>query len=305
MLALVEEPLHRRPMMLAGASAVFTPRHILGAALAARASARINPRVGGVPQLGRKLEVAEIRVQPESPLAGYTLDETAIGARTGATVIGQWVGGELVVHDGSELRLEPDGILVAVGSHASIDRLHELAGGAVAMRREGSFVVGGGGEVGRKVAELLRAVGEEVQLINRHPGPEVDLVGEVLDARVLESAGVTQAQAVILALDTGDRQGQSGGKRGAHPPRRRRLRPLDQSGLRPDAGQEAAGPGIPCRRSAVEDPQGRPGRVRRPHALVAEQRKALGLGAEIKDPWVQLIEPILGKHAKQISSDHP
>jgi Trk K+ transport system NAD-binding subunit len=201
-LALVEEPFHRRPMMLAGATAVFTPRHILGAALAARASARIDPRLGGIQQLGRNLEVAEIRVHPRSPLAGRTLDEAAVGARTGATVIGQWVGGELAVSDGSGLRLAADGILVVVGSHASIDRLHDLAGGAVALRREGPFVVGGGGEVGRKVAELLRVVGEEVRLIDRHPGPEVDLVGDVLDGRVLEKAGVKQAQAVILALDT-------------------------------------------------------------------------------------------------------
>jgi len=200
-LALVEEPLHRRPMMLAGATAVFTPRHILGAALAARASARINPRVGGIQQLGRNLEVAEVRVSPQSPLAGHTLDETAIGTRTGATVVGQWVGGEMVVPDGSGLRLEPDGILVVVGSHESIDRLHDLAGGTVTMRREGPFVVGGGGEVGRKVAELLRAVGEEVKLIDRRPGPEVDLVGNMLDARLLEAAGVREAQAVILALD--------------------------------------------------------------------------------------------------------
>ncbi|MFL6193768.1 MAG: potassium channel family protein [Thermoanaerobaculia bacterium] len=201
-LALVEEPFHRRPMMLAGATSVFTPRHILGAALAARASARINPRVGGIQQLGRNLEVAEIRVSPHSPLAGHTLDETAIGTRTGATVVGQWLGGELVVPDGSGLRLEPDGILVVVGSHESIDRLHDLAGGAVALRREGPFIVGGGGEVGRKVAELLLAVGEEVLLIDRQPGRDVDLVGDVLDARLLETAGVKSAQAVILALDT-------------------------------------------------------------------------------------------------------
>ena len=201
-LALVEEPFHRRPMMLAGATAVFTPRHILGAALAARASARINPRVGGVQQLGRNLEVAEIRIHPRSPLAGHTLDETAIGTRTGATVIGEWIGGELVVPDGSGLRLAPDGILVIVGSRASIDRLHDLAGGAVALRREGRFVVGGGGEVGRKVAELLKAVGEEVHLIDRHPGSEVDQVGDVLDVKALEAADVKSAQAVILALDT-------------------------------------------------------------------------------------------------------
>jgi Trk K+ transport system NAD-binding subunit len=201
-LALVEEPFHRRPMMLAGATSVFTPRHILGAALAARASVRINPRVGGVQQLGRNLEVAEVRVHPHSPLAGRTLDESAIGAHTGATVIGQWVGGELEVSDGSGLRLAPDGILVVVGSHGSIDRLHDLAGGAVALRREGPFVVGGGGEVGRKVAELLRVVGEEVRLIDRHPGPEVDQVGDMLDVKTLEAAGVKNAQAVIMALDT-------------------------------------------------------------------------------------------------------
>ena len=51
-LALVEEPFHRKPMMLAGATAVYTPRHILGAALAARASRRISPRVAGVPAAG-------------------------------------------------------------------------------------------------------------------------------------------------------------------------------------------------------------------------------------------------------------
>lgn len=201
-LALVEEPFHRRPMMLAGASAVFTPRHILGAALAARASVRINPRVGGLQQLGRNLEVAEIRVHPESPLAGQTLDQAAIGSRTGATIIGQWVGGELEVSDAGGLVLMPEGILVAVGSQSSIDRLRDLTGGAVNLRREGHFVVGGGGEVGRKVAELLRAVGEEVQLIDRRPGDEVDLVGDVLDARTLETAGAQAAQAVILALDT-------------------------------------------------------------------------------------------------------
>ncbi len=189
-------------MMLAGATAVFTPRHMLGAALAARASTRISPRVAGIQQLGRNLEVAEVRIHPRSPLAGHTLDEAAVGARTGATVIGQWMGGELAVSDGAGLRLTPDGILIVVGSHSSVDRLRDLAGATAAVRQTGAFVVGGGGEVGRKVAELLKAVGEEVRLIDLRPGPEVDIVGDVLDARVLESAGVRDAQAVIFALDT-------------------------------------------------------------------------------------------------------
>jgi Trk K+ transport system NAD-binding subunit len=219
LLALVEDPYHRRPMMLAGATAVFTPRHILGAALAARASARISPRLAGVQQLGRKLQVAEVRVAEQSPLAGMSLAAAEIGARTGATVIGQWRGGELAVPTDGGWRLEPGGILVAVGSHDSIEKLTELAGaGAVRRRRHGHFVVGGYGEVGRKVVELLRTVGEEVRVIERQPAraagaagsetPEVqaiegvDVAGNVLELKVLEAAGVRDAQAVVLALDT-------------------------------------------------------------------------------------------------------
>jgi Trk K+ transport system NAD-binding subunit len=217
-LALVEDPFHRQPMMLAGASAVFTPRHILGAALAARASARINPRLAGVQHLGRNLEVAEVRVAAHSPLAGMSLAETAIGTRTGAKVIGQWLGGELELPGaGDEWRIQPGGILVAVGAHDSIARLTDLAGSGGTLRpREGHFVVGGYGEVGRKVVELLRTVGEEVRVIERRPAAgapagageqpdraeEVDVAGNVLELHVLEAAGVRDAQAVVLALDT-------------------------------------------------------------------------------------------------------
>jgi Trk K+ transport system NAD-binding subunit len=198
--ALVEEPYHRRPMMLAGASAVFTPRHILGAALAARASVRINPQVAGIQQLGRNLEVAELRVTAASPLAGKTLTEVEIGARTGATVIGQWQRGELKTFSSPEARIEAQGTLVAIGSRDSLGRLARLAGER--SRRSGPFVICGFGEVGGKVAELLQVVGEEVKVLDRHAAPGVELVGDVLDARILEAAGVRQAQAVILALSS-------------------------------------------------------------------------------------------------------
>lgn len=201
-LGLVEEPFHRRPMMLAGASAVFTPRHMLGAALAARASDRISPQLDGVQQLGRNLEVAEIRIQPKSSLVGRTLEEAAIGAKTGATVIGQWVGGELQVPADAAVRLEPNGVLVVVGGRENVERLNELATGVVPLRRTGPFVLGGAGEVGRKVAELLREVGEKVFVVDRVQAEGVDLVGDMLDVRVLEAAAVKNAQAVILALDS-------------------------------------------------------------------------------------------------------
>ena len=200
-LALVEDPLHRRPMSLAGADAVFTPRHMLGAALAARASARISPRLAGLQQLGEILEVREIKVAASSTLANATLAEAGVGARTGATVIAQWVGGLLEAEPNASMRLRPNGVLVAAGSSESLEKLEELARGRVELGRRGPFVVGGYGEVGRKVVELLRDAGEEVLVIDRQPHAGVDQVGDVLDPQLLERLEVGESQAVILALD--------------------------------------------------------------------------------------------------------
>ena len=149
-LALVEDPYHREPMILAGASGAYTPRHVLGAALAARASQKVSPTVAGIQHLGHKLQVGEARITRDSVLGSKTLAEANLGQHAGITVIGQWIGGE----------------------------------------------------VGRKVAELLSDAGEETFLIDTQPGPGVNLVGNVLDTQLLKQAGVENVQAIILALNT-------------------------------------------------------------------------------------------------------
>ncbi|MCA9712028.1 MAG: NAD-binding protein, partial [Myxococcales bacterium] len=92
LIALVDEPLHRRPMMLQGATAVYTPLHVQAAALAGLAHGRVASRLTGIQHLGGKLKIGEVRVAPGSALAGQTLAEADIRARTGATIIGQWRG---------------------------------------------------------------------------------------------------------------------------------------------------------------------------------------------------------------------
>ncbi len=200
-LALVEEPFHRRPIQLAGATATYTPRHILGAALAARASRRVSPSVAGHQQLGRRLRLREVLVTRDSTLAGKTLAEVGLGARTGVTVIGQWVGGRLLTPPTAEMRLEPNGILVLVGSEESLERFAQVCTEATPLRQRGPFVVGGFGEVGRKVVQILEDAGEEVRVIDRQQSPGVHVVGDVLDPAVLKRAEVGSAQGVILAVD--------------------------------------------------------------------------------------------------------
>ena len=144
--AFVEDPLHRRPITLAGASAVYGPKHALAAALAAQASSRIS-RIAGLQQLGTRLAVAELRIQRESPVAGVALAEAGIHERTGATIIGQWVRGEFSAQIGSDTVLRPGAIVVAVGSDESIQRLGRLA---TPLALTGPFLVAGFGEVGKQ-----------------------------------------------------------------------------------------------------------------------------------------------------------
>ncbi len=199
-IALVEEPVHRQPMMLAGATAAYSPRHVLGAALAAQARRRLGAVVSGTQQLGRHLHIREVRVGPASLLAGMTPKSADIGRRTGVTVLGQWIGGRLAPTTSGDATIEPNGILVLAGEAANLDAfVSECSGG----EREAAtpVVVAGHGEVGRKVSQLLRDAGEPVRIVDKS-APDADVVGDVLDPSVLERAEVRTAQAVVLALDS-------------------------------------------------------------------------------------------------------
>jgi voltage-gated potassium channel len=78
--ALADDPLYRAPMLRIGATEVFTPSHVLRAALASRASVRIGAPAEGMHRLGSALGIAEFRVHPSSPLAGRRQELRAAGS---------------------------------------------------------------------------------------------------------------------------------------------------------------------------------------------------------------------------------
>lgn len=197
LVALVDEPLHRRPMMLQGATAVYTPRHVQAAALAGLAHGRVAARLSGIQHLGGKLETGELRVHGDSALAGLTLAQADVRRRTGATIIGQWRGGELRVRVPGSTVLEPGAILMAVGSKDALARLGELV---KPLSAQGPFVVLGFGDVGRKVVQFLQDAGERTIVVDRAAGEGVDVVGDALDPAVLRRAGLLEARAAILAV---------------------------------------------------------------------------------------------------------
>ena len=195
--ALADNPLYRPPMLKVGASAVFTPTHVLGGALGARASTRISPPAEGLHLLGEQVEVGEFRVRPDSPLAGQLLGDLHLRERHGVTVIGQWRGGRFATAKGPDTRIVPGAILVAVGAHANLAQVGRLA---APLRRSGPIVVAGYGTVGGKVVEMLRDARELTIVIDEQLAPGVDVVGNVLEHATLERADVRGASAVVLAL---------------------------------------------------------------------------------------------------------
>jgi len=197
----VEDPNHRKAMELAGATAAYTPRHIVAAALAAHASDRISPRVPGVEQI-KGVERREIRVPATSPIAGKTLAESRIGAESGAIVVGIWSRSKLLTNCAGGTRIEPGSVLELIGDADALEAAATMIGGRY-LRNSGPYLMAGFGEVGRKVHELLTDAGEEVRVIDRVEGPDV-FVGDVLDPWVLERAGLSDSRAVILALNSDD-----------------------------------------------------------------------------------------------------
>jgi Trk K+ transport system NAD-binding subunit len=200
--AFVEEPAHRKPMELAGATAAYTPRHIVAAALAAHASDQINPRLPGLSALPF-LERRELRIPPSSPVAGLSLGVSNIGEATGAIVVGQWLRSRLDARCNASMVIQPGSILELVGDATSLDRAAAMIGSHF-LRRTGPYLIAGFGEVGRKVHELLTDAGEDVRVVEREARQGVDVAGNVLDPSVLESAALRECRALVLALDSDD-----------------------------------------------------------------------------------------------------
>jgi Trk K+ transport system NAD-binding subunit len=195
--ALADDPLYRYPMIQIGATEVFTPAHVLGAALASQASIRISPPAEGMHLLGTKIGMAEFRVRAQSPLAGKTLGELKLRERHGVSLIGQWLGGVFTTTKGPQTVVEPGAILVAVGTHANLEVVERMA---MPIRRAGPIVLAGLGAVGLKVREMLIDAGETCTVIDRVAAPGVDLVGSVLERSMLDKAKLREASAVVLAL---------------------------------------------------------------------------------------------------------
>lgn len=197
---IVREAEHVPYLRYAGATAVLSPRMLLGRSLALKASTAVTEELGDAVELGRDLRVAELPVMPESALCDRPLSESRIRERTGASVLGVWLKGDFIPSPPPTTVLDERSVLLVAGKEAQLEALKQLTHSEARQHHRGSVVIAGFGEVGQAANSVLDDRGMRTVIIHDLEAEAVDVVGDATDEDVLREAGVSEAGAVVIAL---------------------------------------------------------------------------------------------------------
>ena len=199
-ISVVESPEAKRYHRLAGADTVLSPRSLLGNSLAAKITAAGRTGVIDAVEIGDRLQLAEVPIRRDSRFAGMTLAESGIGEKSGANVVGIWARGEFIPAPSPDAELVDGSILLVSGRTDQLERLAEMTQASVRGFTTGRTVVIGYGEVGKSVAAELDEAGLPYTVIDRDDIDGADVVGDATDPETLVTAGVEEADTVVLAL---------------------------------------------------------------------------------------------------------
>lgn len=199
-ISVVESPEAKRYHRLAGADTVLSPRSLLGNSLAAKITAAGRTGVIDAVEIGDRLQLAEVPIRRDSRFAGMTLAESGVGEKSGANVVGIWARGEFIAAPSPGAELVDGSILLVSGRTDQLERLAEMTQASVRGFTTGRTVVIGYGEVGKSVAAELDEAGLPYTVIDRDDIDGADVVGDATDPETLVTAGVEEADTVVLAL---------------------------------------------------------------------------------------------------------
>ena len=184
----------------AGADKVIRPRQVLGYSLGKRAARTTSRQLQDAIELGDDVEISEVVVDDQSPLAGQTLGSAGIREQIGATVIGVWTRGEFIPAPGPNVRIEENAILLVAGTSGDLEGVAAQTTGQ--RPSGGDIMIAGYGEVGRAVLETSDQLEWiEYTIIDQNDDPAVDVVGDVTDEDTVRRAGIDTTESVVLALD--------------------------------------------------------------------------------------------------------
>ncbi|HET7325243.1 MAG TPA: Trk system potassium transporter TrkA [Halococcus sp.] len=155
-----------------------------------------------------QVDMAEFEIDAESSLAGQTIGES--GNYPSLTFAGLMRDGEVRI-PGDETVFEPEDRVVVIGSPSSVRRFAGRLSPEGALEPAHDVVVIGGGEVGRRTAQILEAQDYAPRLIEHDPDRAAELTEQLDGTTVIEgdatsyeflvSEDIGEAELVISTLD--------------------------------------------------------------------------------------------------------
>lgn len=125
-IACVNEEQNEIHLTSAGATKVIFPRSSSGVLLANLGLSQYDVSIKGKIALLGELEIGQEIILAESPFVNKTLNETRIRQKTGATIIGLWKNGVLIISPSSRETLPLNTILVTLGTPDQLSKLRKI-----------------------------------------------------------------------------------------------------------------------------------------------------------------------------------
>jgi Trk K+ transport system NAD-binding subunit len=153
----------------------------------------------------KDVQLAEFPVH-NTPLAGHSLQESDLRAKTGVNVVGVWERGKLLPAR-PETLLSDSNVVLVVGSAEQVAALNTHV--ERFDTNDNPVIVIGGGKIGRAAAASLKAKGVPVHVVDRSPAAaercaslaDRVFVGESSDRETLMAAGIERAPSVVLTTN--------------------------------------------------------------------------------------------------------
>ncbi len=182
-----------------GVDRSVAPHALIGQRLAEKATTPVSV----AEHASSDIAIREILVRRGSTLHGVRVGESPLARHPELTLVAGWFDGQLRLPPSPEDRLTPNTVLVVAGPSDVIDEAAgEISGVQTARGRQHSrVVVAGLGEGGTAAVEALPD-GVEATTVDQSPENDPDVVGDVTEPETLEAAGIEDATALVVTVNS-------------------------------------------------------------------------------------------------------
>ncbi|SFS93267.1 potassium channel family protein [Halostagnicola kamekurae] len=194
----IESTRHEPALTEIGVDRSVAPHALIGQRLAEKS---MTPTVTG--ERSAEIDIREILVRRDSPLHGVPVRDSPIVNHPNLTLVAGWFDGELRLPPSPDEKLTPNTVLVVAGPENELDEMMNEVAGVRSRRLEtpSQTIVAGLGEGGTAATEAFPD-DISVTTIDQSAARAPDIVGDVTEPETLRKAGIGDASALIVTVDT-------------------------------------------------------------------------------------------------------